>query len=105
MAKSRIVLYTATYKGKEYTLGVKPWCRLVSRSPTFIYKHLALAKAQGMTPDEAMQYAIEQDTSYGKCGSKKRKPQKLPEQVAAEKRERNEFINKTLFCMGSRHTR
>ena len=101
ITNKRVMKYTATYEGKEHTLGVKPWCVLVNRSPTFIYKHLALAKAEGMTPDQAMQYAIEQETSYGRCGSKTKKNKITPEQRAEESRQRNESIRRALFHMGS----
>ena len=59
------IQYTAVYKGQEHTLSVRYWGLLVTRSPTFIRKHLAIAEDKGMDKNAQMQYAIEQDKCYG----------------------------------------
>lgn len=95
------VLYTATYNGKEYTLAVKPWCRLVNRSPTFIYKHLALAKAEGLGHNARMQYAIEQQNAYGTKGVTRKAPQMTVEQREQQEQQRNRSVRSALFNMGA----
>jgi len=94
--------YSAMWKGELLEMSIRQWAFRADKSVTFISKHLALAKADGLPREDRMQYALAQESNYGKCGSK---PRKTPQRTEQQRRE---IVNdkardrqKMLFKMGA----
>lgn len=98
--KQRGQPYPATWEGRKLNLIVSQWSHRSGKSTTFLYRHLALAKAEGMPRDDRMQYALSQERKYGKCGSRPRtKNEKKESERRAIEKEKIRTMQKSIFMM------
>jgi hypothetical protein len=94
--------YPATWEDKTLNLIVSQWSHRSGKSTTFLYKHLALAKAEGMPREDRMQYALAQECNHGKCGSRTPTGQQGKESERGEiERKKIRAMNKSIFMMGT----
>ena len=92
------VMLTATYNGVEHTLSIKPWCRLLGRSPSFVYSRLS--KAESAKHPNPMQFVVQESNDW-QANKRVIKPEKRAQarmgsadscRMKREERHRNEII-------------